>query len=260
VLTSVALMTLAAAPALAADMPVKAPLKAPPPIFSWTGCYFGGNIGGKWATHSGTVDIAPAGGVGASSFILSEDSSASFVGGVQGGCNYQTGPVVFGLEGDVDWQRWRTTRTVSAPPPFLFVVGDNFDISSRWQASLRGRLGYAVDRVLIYGTAGVAFTNVRVDTNFQAIGAFPAATASDNPTRTGGTVGAGFEYAFPNNWSAGLEGRYSWYGTHTFNAGLLTVQLGPTVIAPVTQSIKLTSAEILFKLNYRFGAPILAQY
>jgi len=255
ILLTAALISVAA-PAIAADLPVKArPMVPVAPAFSWTGCYIGGNVGGKWGQSTDSVTVAPA-GIGAGGTVaFAQDRSSSFMGGGQLGCNIQTGPWVFGLEGDVDWQRLRFSRTIGATTVFPFVAGDSFDMRSDWQASVRGRLGYAWDRWMIYATGGAAFTNVNVGTNFIAIGVFPATVVSDSKTLTGWTVGGGMDYAITNNWIAGIEGRYSNYGTTTFNAGLVaTVNTAPGVFtfAPATQSMKLETFEVMGRLSYKF--------
>jgi outer membrane immunogenic protein len=279
----VGLALAAIAPAHAADLgaPVyKAPppAVAPVPVFSWTGCYIGANIGGKWAQTSGSVDIPAATGLPgttpASSFILDADHGSSFVGGGQAGCDYQAGAVVFGIAGDGDAQHWSTTRTVTAPAADLFAPGDTFKLSSRWEASLRGRIGYAFDRVLLYATGGVAWTNVRLDTDFIATTRdqfpLPGTVISDSKTLTGATAGGGIEFSIWNNLSFGVEGRFTWYGNHTFNSGLLATKgaedNGPVfTFAPVTTTVKLHTAEILGTLNWRFNwgkgkAPVVASY
>jgi len=261
----------AIAPAHAADLgaPVykpPPPAAAPVPVFSWTGCYIGANIGGKWAQTSGSVVIPAV--TGASSFILDADHASSFIGGGQVGCDYQAGAVVFGIAGDGDGQHWTTTRTVFAPALDLFVPGDSFQLSSRWEASLRGRIGYAFDRVLLYATGGVAWTNVKLETDFIAATrgnlAFQATVVSESKTLTGATVGGGIEFSFWDNLSLGLEGRFTWYGNHTFSSGLLVEDNG-TVFSPVTTTVKLHTAEILGTLNWRFNwgkgkAPVVASY
>ncbi len=262
----------AVGPAMAADLPARPVYKAPmvaPAVFSWTGCYIGGNIGGKWPRTSGTVGI-PATAVTGASVLVFDDSSSSdgtFIGGGQVGCNYQTGPFVIGIEGDVDWQRWNRAFAVGAVVPPLFVTGDNFSLSSRWQASLRGRVGYAWDRVLLYVTGGAAWTDVTVGANFIPFGGFPGTIASERQTLTGATVGGGLEYAITNNLSLGVEGRFTWYDTHNFNTGALAVfgtpVTGPFTFAPTTTSVKLNTAEVMAKLNWRFdwfGGPVRAAY
>jgi outer membrane immunogenic protein len=243
---------------MAADLPVKArPMVPIATAYNWTGCYIGGNVGGKWGQSTDSVTVAPAGIGAAGTVAFAQDRSSSFMAGGQVGCNYQ--PVgsnwVFGLEGDADWQRLRFSRTIVGATVFPFVAGDSFDMRSDWQASARARLGYAWDRWMIYATGGAAFTNVSVGANFIAIGIFPATVVSDSKTLVGWTVGGGLEYAVTNNWIAGIEGRYSNYGTTAYNAGLLaTVNTGPGAFtfAPATQSVKLETFEVMGRLSYKF--------
>src|SRR5262249_22857707 len=116
--------------------------------------------------------------------------------GGQLGCQYQTGGFVFGIEGDIDGVNLK--RAFVAGPGALdpFLPGDTVVFRNDWQASVRGRLGYAWDRWLIYATGGVAFANVKATVGLvpAAFGA-PAFLASASNTATGGTVGAGIEYA-----------------------------------------------------------------
>jgi len=255
--------------AWAADIPMKAPVRpVMAPVYNWTGCHIGGNVGGKWARTSGSVDVgatAIPGPLGAAGSVLIPAADATtIIAGGQVGCDYQTGNWVFGLEGDFDWHRWSRTTTLVGAQPFPFIAGDNFDVRSRWQASARGRIGYAWDRLLVYATGGGAFTNLTVGTNFIAVTAggvtFPATVVSDTKTVAGWTFGGGFEYAFVNNWSFGVEGRYSWYGTHQFNAGALATVFTPSTaappgtftFAPASQTIKLETFEVMAKLNWKF--------
>ena len=184
-----ALIAMFVGPAMAADMRVKAPvLKAPPPpvIYNWTGCYIGGNVGGKWARTDDRVTIDATAGTPAVTSVFPWETSSTLIGGGQVGCNWQAAGSnwVFGIEGDADAQRWSRNRVQPATVPPL-VVGDSFDIRSDWQASARGRIGYAWDRTMIYATGGAAFTNVKVGANFPVfVGAvvFPATIASDSKT------------------------------------------------------------------------------
>jgi len=267
----------------AADLPAaapayKAPVMAPVPYFSWSGCYIGGNLGGKWEAHrDGSVTIPGVAGLPTSTFTFDDGSSnnnGTFVGGGQIGCNYQAGHFVFGIEGDFDWSRLRDNVTVGPVPPFNFVPGDNFSWESRWQASLRGRLGYAWDRTLLYVTGGVAWTSVNFTANWLtsactsvtgAVAVCPSLIASDQQTLTGATVGGGLEYAITNNLIAGIEGRYTWYGSQTFNTGALAVAPGPNggfATSPSSASLKFNTAEVLGRLSWKFdwGGPVVARY
>ena len=271
ILVSLGLVGLFSLPAAAADLPARMPTKAPmmaPVAYNWSGCYIGGNAGGKWASTTDSVNIGATAGTPSTTVNFDRSTATTFVGGGQIGCNYQAAGSswVFGVEGDADWHRWSTSRTLgtTAAP---FVAGDIFDVRSDWQASARGRIGYAFDRTLFYVTGGAAFTNVKVGSNFIPIGIFPATVATDSKTLFGATVGGGFEYAFMNNWSFGVEGRYTWYGTQTFNAGSVAAfspgGVPPTFLfAPGTQSIRLDTFEATARLNYKFdwGGPVVARY
>jgi outer membrane immunogenic protein len=245
--------------AWAADLVVKAPqMPTPAPVFSWTGFYVGGNFGAKWATASDSVNVAPATAFGAAlpsgtSLPLSSTTPSSFIGGGQVGYNWQTGSVVFGIEGDIDLQDWKTTQVLgNFSSDQVFVPGDSFTLESRWQASLRGRLGYASDRLLVYATGGAAWTEVKAQAYFTPFGIAPATSGTDRATLTGGTIGGGLEYAFWNHVSLGVEALYTRYGSHTFNGGTVALGFAPFVFAPVTQAIQPNTVEILEKLNWRF--------
>jgi outer membrane immunogenic protein len=267
------LLGLASAPAFAADIAPRMVTKAPMMVsgYNWSGCYIGANGGGKWASTRGDVAVGAVPGSPAVGVTFDRVNADTGIFGGQIGCNWQApgSNWVFGVEGDADWQRWSTTRTLAATLPPL-VAGDTFDIRSRWQGSARGKIGYAWDRWMIYATGGAAFTNVKVGANFPIfVGAvvFPASSAEDSKTLLGATVGGGLEYAFTNNWSAGIEGRYSFYGSQTFNGG--TVAAVPVVgaavtflNAPVTQTVRLDTFEVTGRLNYKFdfGGPVVARY
>jgi outer membrane immunogenic protein len=249
-LLSSALFIAAISTASAADLSRPVYTKAPPPapmMFNWTGFYVGLNVGGKWATTDGRVDVAAIPGFAASSATLASTTASTAIGGGQIGYNWQApGSLwVFGVEGDIDAQHWSTTRTI-ATTGGSFVAGDSFTVDSHWQASLRGRIGYAAwDRALLYVTGGVAFTQMRAGALFGPVGAVPGTSATDDQTVVGGTVGAGLEYALTNNLSLGLEGRWTFYGDRTFSGTLGGI--------PVSDKVSLDTAEVMGKLNFRFG-------
>ena len=236
----------------------------PPPMLSWAACYIGANGGGKWfSTTSQSVNIPAASGAAgitpASSLFLPDTTTISAIGGGQFGCNYQMGHVVFGFETDLDWQHVSNSFTVAPPAPVLFVPGDSFTVTSHWQGSFRGRLGYAWDRVLFYGTGGLAYTRVNFATNFIPVGVFPATVVTEGRTFGGVTLGGGIEYSFTNFLSLAIEGRYNWYGSQTFDSGVLTTAaalVGNSIVfttTPVTSTLKLNSAEVTARLNWRFN-------
>ena len=256
--------------ASAADMAVKA-RPVPVAVYSWTGCYIGVSGGGKWARAEESVVIPAAGLFGQTAVGYTTEPSTWLVGG-QAGCNMQSGNWVFGVEADAHAQRWSSLYTLGAGFPAPFVTGDQYGLSSDWQASVRGRVGYAMDRTLFYVTGGVAFTEIQSYTNwipgvFGGI-AFPGTIAYDRQIAFGGTVGAGIEYAWTNNFTVGVEGRYTWYGTERLAAGpLATTAIGVNGAAPAFitsntyRDVRLETAEVLVKANWKFGpGAVVAKY
>jgi outer membrane immunogenic protein len=138
---------------LAADLPTPAiPPPLPAAVYNWTGFYVG--INGGFGTGNSNWSDGPIGTTG--SFPTS-----GFLIGATIGVNYQIGQYVFGIEGDGDWTNLQgnsgsTCGAIAAvvPPPV------SCQTQSAWLATARGRVGYAFDRILIYGTAGAAFGNI----------------------------------------------------------------------------------------------------
>jgi outer membrane immunogenic protein len=151
---------------------VNQPLNA----YSWAGPYLGGNIGYEW----GSVSNNPT-------------KPSGFVGGIQAGYNFQNGPWVFGVEGDI-----QATGADDTFAPWKF--------SNPWFGTLRGRAGYAFSNVLFYGTAGLAFGELRG----QTFG------LTESQTTAGWTIGAGAEVGLAPNWSAKLEYLYINLSTSQF--------------------------------------------
>jgi outer membrane immunogenic protein len=220
-LASAGAIALTGSAAMAAEPPVYLP---PPPIFTWTGIYIGGQIGYAWSNGSNNFNgFDPFFNRGRGVFL---DSSAGgtpngVIGGAHVGYNYQipawnwfsSSGVVIGLEGTVDGTSLSNTAIA------VFPDGSNVSASStaNIQGSIRGRIGIAWDRALIYGTGGVAFggfeTNVRFNGTDFATGAPFFASGSISSTRTGWTVGGGIDYAITNNWSIFGEYRYTNFGS-----------------------------------------------
>jgi outer membrane immunogenic protein len=158
--------------AQAADLPYgsRAPYTVNQPLnaYSWAGPYLGGNIGYAW----GSIDNNPT-------------KPSGFAGGVQAGYNWQNGPLVFGLEADIQASGANDTFA-----PWKF--------SNPWFGTVRGRVGYALNNVLFYGTGGLAFGELRGQT--------PGVTESH--TTAGWTAGVGAEFGFAQNWTARIEYLY----------------------------------------------------
>ncbi|WP_424628047.1 outer membrane protein [Bradyrhizobium sp. SYSU BS000235] len=135
---------------------------------SWMGPYIGGNIGYAWGdiTHNATK---PAG----------------VLGGIQAGYNWQSGALVFGIEGDLQINGAEDTFA-----PWKF--------SNPWFGTARGRVGYAFNNVLLYGTGGLAFGGLKGESFLL----------SESHTGLGWTLGVGAEIALNQRWSAKIEYLY----------------------------------------------------
>jgi outer membrane immunogenic protein len=255
--------------ALAADIPRPAPpVVAPPVAYNWSGFYIGGNVGGKWADHSGDLFLDQFLGftpLGLVAFGNGGNDETAFVGGGQIGFNWQAGGWVFGIEGD--FQGTSLERTFVCCGPLVlatglpFVAGDTLSVKNDWQASIRGRIGYAWDRFMVYGTGGVAFANIEAAVALQPVDTLPGLFASASDTLTGWTVGGGIEFGLWDNWSLGVEYRFSSFDAGDFGHGnlqFIDLATGALVTSPLRSSFDLETHEITARLNYRFswGAPL----
>ena len=205
--------------AQAADLPLRsAPVFAPPPpIFTWTGAYFGINAGYAF-TDNDAIRTAGNNGPGAGALIgpantntvanvatnrrparFSNDQDG-FTGGGQIGYNFQFGGlsgVVFGIEADAQYTDLEQSRR------FLSALNDpsTFRQGIDFIGTVRGRLGYAFDRLLVYGTGGFAYGDVTTSARFfsNAAGNPLAYAGGNSGIKTGYTYGGGLEYAMPTD-------------------------------------------------------------
>ena len=186
------------APAYKAASPIYAP------YFSWTGMYIGGQVGFGWGNDH-LLEYFTATNV-FTNFEKRYDTKG-LLGGVYGGFNYQMGNTVLGLEADLESVR---VNGGWIDPP-VFGAGHS---TINWQASVRGRLGYAINKVLIYGTGGVSFGDVsHTYTNL-----FTGIVETTSTVRTGWTAGGGLEYAFTPNILVRGEYRYTDYGISRYDS------------------------------------------
>jgi outer membrane immunogenic protein len=247
VAATIALAALGPGSALAADIPVKAPrYRAPPPVvWSWTGCYLGGNVGYGWAHSEWSF-----GGL-----AFADHRADGVVAGGQIGCDYQAGVWVIGVQGMFDWTSLKADshRVVGALGPNVI---DETRIS--WLATLTGRLGYAVQpATLVYVKGGAAWVRSKHDE--CCLPPAPPVVIDDGfarVTRSGWTVGAGLEHMFAPNWSVFVEYDYIGLGTR----GVTFTPTGPT-IGPFTYDIRQDVQMLLVGVNVRLGpVAVVAKY
>jgi outer membrane immunogenic protein len=268
VLAGAAVAALAAAPAMAADMPLKA-IPKPPPVFSWTGCYIGGHVGIAIDANTNDFGVAVAsgateGGEGAGEFgPFSDHSQGGGVAGGQLGCNYQVDSSwVVGVEGEGFWSEvvGGSSRGEDAETSGTF---SRFEARNRWDADVAFRLGYAQDRSLVYGKAGVAwggFNYTEWHDDFPTTHGCPGGgtcSVSFSDTRAGLLLGGGWEYAVSDYLTFKVE-----YDLIAFRSGNIPY---PSAAAAIQSFSERDIVNIVkFGFNYRFGsfplAPVTARY
>ena len=212
--TAFAALALASA-AQAADMTA-------PATYDWTGFYLGANAGISW-NNSGVDNNFDVDGDGINDLNnkIEGDQTAFTAGGIVG-YNYQIDQIVLGVEADFNYLGFSDSNSRSVD-----VIGlDGIDtitgkssFEADWFGTIRGRLGYAIDNVLIYGTGGLAYGHMSADGKVTAslagdtVGTWKGSTDSTN---WGWTVGGGMEYGI-DNWSLGLEYLYVDLGSGEWN-------------------------------------------
>jgi outer membrane immunogenic protein len=257
-------------PARGADM---APpyFKAPPatPGFNWTGFYIGGNVGGGGATQSFSgTQTTPFGPTAFSG----NDGLGGAVAGGQVGFNYEfASRIVIGIEADADWSNYTTqsaacsTFTGGAFTGLTAGCAQN-TINLNDFGTVRGRLGYAWNNVLFFGTGGWAWSKFSGNSALTCLGtacpagsaAFTGGTASFSNSPTGWTAGGGVEWAFLPNWTARLEYLFvDFPNVSTTYTTIAAIPPGPAG-ASTTHITSSTGANVLrLGVNYlfTFGGP-----
>lgn len=167
-----------ASSALAADFPAGNYYTAPAPIASgWAGPYLGATAGYEW----GTVDNNPT-------------KPSGLAGGVEAGFNWQHGQFVYGAETDINISGADDTFA-----PWQF--------SNPWFGTVRARGGIAFSNVLIFGTAGLAYGDLRVENS----------NLTESNTSLGWVAGGGVEVGFTPHWSAKAEWLYLDFADHNYS-------------------------------------------
>lgn len=169
-----------------------------PTAYSWAGWYAGVNLGYEWAKVDGSLG-----------------NPRGIFGGLGGGYNWQSGQFVFGGETDLDFSGADDTFA-----PWKF--------SNPWFGTTRARFGYAMNNILVFGTAGLSYGDLKVDRS----GAY------ETHTGVGWTAGAGMEVGLTRNWSAKVEYLYMDLGNRSF--GL------------TGNDLDLRASTLRFGVNYRF--------
>lgn len=234
-----ALAALTAGGALAADLPRRtvapaAPAYIAPPLFTWTGFYVGLNAGATIGDSK--YQYAPF-------FNNYAQSGVGFTGGGQIGYNFQTGPVVFGLETDINYRSGSSSAN-----NWGYGGATN---TSGYFGTVRGRLGFTpMDRLLIYGTGGLAYGNANFPNTIAGVDGFGVPRAfygsNNNGTKLGWTAGAGAEYAITPKWS--IKAEYLYVNLGRTNVNYVDAYSG----VPFSASAKNANHVVRLGVNYHF--------
>jgi outer membrane immunogenic protein len=197
--------------ASAADLPRKAAPYSPSYYApTWSGFYAGVNAGYGWARWDAGTGTNMKG----------------FLGGAQIGYNWQIGSFVLGAEGDIQYSAQKSTEDLGG--------GVTAETKIPWFGTARGRVGYAFDSIMIYGTGGAAWSN------FKASASAAGLTVSTETTKMGWTLGGGVEWMFMPRWSVKAEYLYIASGSTDLT------------VAGVTASGKLKDQVARLGINYHF--------
>lgn len=227
-----------------------------PPVFSWVGMYIGASLGGVFPLHSGER-LQATSGFGSPVYDLFPPgvTRPGVAVGAQAGYNWQNGPLVWGFETDLnllDGGRaphglFPTSPAYAPSAPFYALEANS---SANFFASIRARVGYAFGRSLLYLTGGVAAGGARGPATLTLGTPGPDAIFSapwSQSSRMKYVIGAGFEYAFAEHWSARAE--------YLFLSQSLNTQVFDNGADFNYVSRTRNENQLLrFGLNYHFGA------
>jgi opacity protein-like surface antigen len=260
------------------------PSSAPPDTVNWSGVYVGLNTGWNSANTqagAGSATTQQLTGVSAGAGPVTvppvtfptrqmDYGTSGWAAGGQVGFNHQMGHFVVGLEGDMDAvngnafqsSRYQLPATALTTGPGTTTTIERFT-APQWTSTVRGRVGVAFGRALIYGTGGLAVADVRQASIYGYSPSVTNAVTLANPgttfagtsnfagrdsTLTGWTVGGGAEWALNRGVSVGAEYRHSDYGKPTYEFG----STGPGDTSEAAR-LGFTDDQVLAKINFRFG-------
>jgi outer membrane immunogenic protein len=260
-------VALTGTPALAADMPLKAPPLAPAPVWTWTGFYIGGNVGYGWGTGELSAvfgsSFSPAQAAALTPLATPTLKPQGVLGGVQAGYNFQNGNFLVGVEADFDLSGIKASQSTGSItfPLGLALLNRSFSEADRlkWLSTGRARAGLTMSNWLAYVTGGVAvgqrdFTQAIItDVNFNNL------VSTTSATKVGWTVGGGLEYMAARNWTVKAEYLFVDLGSISTFADSNTA---PGFGVNVTTSEKLTLHIARVGVNYKFewAGPVVAKY
>lgn len=225
----IAVLVMFAGAASAADVPsydAPAAVAAPVPSFTWSGPYVGLQAGYNWFDSDNRLNgLSP------------NTSPNGFSVGAFAGYNYQfdNSPIVIGVETDINYTGADASRRTAG---FTGLSDTRIRNEGDFNGAVRGRIGYAFDRFLVYGAGGLAYSDREVKARAAGAG---GVNGSDDTIAVGWTVGGGVEAAISDNVTARVEYRYSDYGTDSFSVA------GSRVKSDLTEN------RVMLGVGYKFS-------
>ena len=183
----------------------------------------------RWARRVSTAVVLAITAVAAMAFSISSadaqcalasgsvsGSGSGWVGGAQAGYNWQQGTWVYGLEADLSGSGLKTSLDGLTTVGTCGGAAANATAKVDWFGTARGRVGWAVDNLLFYGTGGLAYGHVNLDSIFADNGV--TLNASTSSVRAGWVAGAGVEYQLRPDLTLTLGYQYVDLGSVGFTA------------------------------------------
>ena len=239
-------------------------------VYNWTGFYIGGNIGYGWGQNTNPsisfVDPAPPVGFdlyfAAGGNVFPNLKPAGMIGGGQIGYNWQMNQFVLGAVADFQAADIHASATVAVDPPGGLVPSLQ-TLSQRldFLGTVRGKAGFALNNVMLYGTGGLAYGRVKSSMTFDVTpGVAILFNGTSSEWRTGWAAGVGGEYGV-GPWSFGLE--YLHYDLGRSSVTAIGVPPTPAAFAgsSLTATQRTAGDIVRATINYRFGAgAVVARY
>jgi outer membrane immunogenic protein len=218
-------------------------------VHSWTGWHVGINVGGGFgpAADGYTTPSRP--------LLASSEMMAGGIGGGQLGFDWQLGNLVLGFEADVDGSGQSGSGNLTVLGCGATCPGA-ISSSARVSAfgTARGRIGYAVDRWMFYGTGGLLWQSIANSYGFTTETGTSVGIGSNSATRAGYAAAAGVEAALSSNWIAGVD--YLYLDTGRFDANVATIAapgVGPfPAFSVVRDSTRIQNNIVRARIDYRF--------
>ena len=249
---------------MAADLEARPYVKAPPPVvaaYNWAGFYAGLNGGYGWGRSTGDL-VANSGGIAIPAAIAGGTIPTSlgvrpegWLGGGQVGYNWQYNQAVLGIEADIQASGIKQSVGIARAAAVGLLPTFNTGSSELdWFGTVRGRIGYAWNTVLIYATGGLAYGGVSDRATVGTAPPPPFGSGSNGSTRVGWTAGGGVEWAFRPSWS--VKGEY----LHMDLGSANTTVVFPADFLVYRFQHQYDIVRVGFNYKFTTGGPVVAKY